>query len=316
MIGAMCGVAVACLLTIANLHFAIAAAGIVMVGVARPAFDIAMQAWFADRVPYGQRGRVYGISELNWSLSLVVVPVAAYLIVWAGWRAPFVFVALMALGGAFVVMKSVNADRPAHGEVSIRLQVDRRLISVLVSVGLFNLAAELIFVVYGQWLEGPLGLSIAGIGMFTLAILGAEFIGAGIVALVSDAFGLRKMWMLGLLATALIYLMFPLVGRSVVGAIAVVVLWIATYEVSYVASVPFISEMSTARDRVLSSVVLSVGVGRAVGAIVAQPLFASGGIGLSAVAAASCTFLGFLILIGIPEHLPRSDLHGMDLSDR
>jgi predicted MFS family arabinose efflux permease len=295
-------VGVACLVVAATDIFLVAAVAMIVVGIARPGLDLATQAWFADRVPYKERGRVYGISELNWSLSLLIVPLAAYLIVLGGWRAPFVLVAAMAAVGAIWIARSIPPDGSETGRGKERLTIDGRLLRVMTCVALFNLAAEVIFVVYGQWLEGSLGLSITGIGAFTLGILVAEFVGAGLVAVISDSFGLKKMWVAGVAASAFMYLLFPLVGGSVLGGLGVVTLWIVSYEVSFVASVPFISEMSQARDKVLSGVFLSVGLGRAVGAALAQPIFATGGIALSGGVAAACAVLALVLLAPVPEH--------------
>jgi predicted MFS family arabinose efflux permease len=295
-------VGIASLMVAATDIFVVAAIAMIVVGIARPGLDLATQAWFADRVPYAERGRVYGISELNWSLSLLIVPLAAYLIVLGDWRAPFLLVAGMAVVGAIWIARTIPPDATDAGRGERRLTIDRRLLRVMSCVALFNLAAEVIFVVYGQWLEESLGLSVAGIGAFTLGILVAEFVGAGLVAAIADSFGLKKMWVAGVAASVLMYLSFPLVGGSVIGGLAVVILWIVSYEVSFVASVPFISEMSQARDKVLSGVFLSVGVGRALGAVLAQPVFATGGIALSGALAAAGALLALLLLAPIPDH--------------
>lgn len=295
-------VGIASLMVAATDIFLVAAIAMIVVGIARPGLDLATQAWFADRVPYTERGRVYGISELNWSLSLLVVPLAAYLIVVGDWRAPFLLVAGMAAVGTIWIARTIPPDSTDAGRGEARLTIDRRLLRVMCCVALFNLAAEVIFVVYGQWLETSLGLSVAGIGAFTLGILVAEFIGAGLVAVVADSFGLKRMWVAAIAASVLMYLSFPFVGGSVIGGLAVVILWIVSYEVSFVASVPFISEMSQARDKVLSGVFLSVGVGRALGAAVAQPVFAAGGIALSGAIAAGCALVSLLLLVPVADH--------------
>ena len=290
-----------CFLTAISDRFVLAAIGILVVGFARPVFDVATQAWFADRVPYAQRGRVFGLGELNWSFSLLVVPIGGYLILVAGWRAAFILVGILCAAGTAAVFRSIAPDHPGR-HVKQKLGLDGSLLRVLSTVALLNLAAEIIFVVYGQWLETSFGLSVAGIGTFTIVILVSEFVGAGLVALVSDSFGLKKMWMLSLAASAVAYLMLSLVGSSLIAALSVVVVWIATYEMSYVASVPFISEMSPARERVLSLVIVSVGVGRAIGASIAQPAYASGGIALSGVLAALAVVIGMALAASVPEH--------------
>src|ERR687896_1979159 len=55
MLVAMLVVTAGVILTAITGTFLVAALGIVMVGFAKPAFDIPMQAWFGDRVPYAER---------------------------------------------------------------------------------------------------------------------------------------------------------------------------------------------------------------------------------------------------------------------
>ncbi|MPZ69868.1 MAG: MFS transporter, partial [Actinobacteria bacterium] len=81
-------VAVGTAITAAAPGLWVAGIGIVLVGLAKPAFDVPMQGWFGDRVPYERRGRVLGITELTWSTALLVtVPVSGFLIAATSWRA-------------------------------------------------------------------------------------------------------------------------------------------------------------------------------------------------------------------------------------
>jgi predicted MFS family arabinose efflux permease len=301
MLLAIGAVAAGCLVTITG-SFVLAAVGIVMVGFAKPAFDLPMQAWFGDRVPYRERGRVFGITELAWATSLIVAaPASGFLIAATDWRAPFVLVAVLAVIGSVAVARGVEPDRP-HEHPDRKLRFDATLRKVIAVVVLFSMASEVPFILYGQWLEGNFGLSVAGIGTFTLAIAAAELTGEGLVVAVSDRIGLKRMWLGGLVISSLAYLSFGLVGSSLGLAVLVVVVWITSFEVTIVASIPFVSELSPARERVLSMVLVSVGAGRAAGALLAQPLFSAGGMTLGAAFSAACAISAALILLTIPDH--------------
>lgn len=302
MLLAMAAVTAGCLLTVTG-SFAFAAVGIVVVGFAKPGFDLPMQAWFGDRVPYRERGRVFGITELTWATALIVaVPASGFLIAATDWRAPFVLVAVLAAAGVLAVGAGVDPDRP-HEHFKRKLHLDEPIRRVIAVVVLFSLAAEIPFIVYGQWLEGSFGLSVAGIGTFTLAIAAAELMGEGLVVAVADRLGLKRMWLGGLVVTAVAYLSFALVGSSLALAVVVVVVWITSFEVTIVAAIPFISELSPARERVFSTVLVSVATGRAVGALLAQPLFAAGGIAGATAASAGCVIIAAVILLGVPDHV-------------
>ena len=290
--------------------FAAAAIGIVVVGFAKTTFDLPMQAWFGDRVPYEERGRVFGITELTWATSLLVAaPASGFLIAATDWRAPFVLIAVLAAVGIVAVMRGLQPDPPRE-HVARSLEFDSSIRRVIAIVVLFIMASEIVFIVYGQWLEADFGLSVAGIGTFTLAIAAAEVMGEGLVAAVSDRVGLKRMWLGGLVVTAFAYLSFGMVGSSLAMAVVVVVVWITAFEVTIVSSIPFVSELSDARERVLSTLLVSIGIGRAAGALVAQPLYSGGGIARGTVVSAACVAVGALLLGGIPDHVMRDARDG------
>jgi MFS transporter, DHA1 family, inner membrane transport protein len=303
MLVAMGGVTLGCALTAASNLFIVAGLGIVLVGFAVPAFGIPMQAWFGDRVPYSERGRVFGITELTWSVSLLaVVPLSGFLIELTSWRAPFVLVGVAAAIGTVAVARGIDSDRPRERtERSLKLTAPR--IRILAIALLFSMAAEIPFVVYAQWLEDSFALSIAGIGTFTIAVVVAEVFGEGLVTLYADRWGLRRMFLGGLLISGLAYLAFSLTGGGLAFATLVVIVWIASFEVTVVAAIPFTSEMTVeARERLLSLFTVMIACGRAMGALAAQPIFAAGGMELVGVVSAACVGLATLLLFGVKEH--------------
>jgi DHA1 family inner membrane transport protein len=299
---AVAAVAIGCALTAASELLVLAGAGMVLVGLAKPAFDIPMQAWFGDRVPYAERGRVFGITELTWPAALVVtVPVSGVLIEATDWRAPFVLTAMLAVIGTVAITRGLAPDQPRE-LVTRRLRLTRASAGALGVALLFTVAAELPFIVYGQWLERAYGLSVAGIGAFTLVIVVAEVVGEGLVTVISDRLGLRRMLLGGLLVSAVAYGSFALTGTSLARATVVVIVWIASFEVTIVAAIPFVSELApAARDRLLSLLAVTIAAGRALGAVMGHPLYSAGGIALVGAVAAVCVILASLLLLRVPE---------------
>lgn len=302
MLWTVAAVAAGCALTASTSVFLIAGAGIVLVGLAKPAFDVAMQAWFGARVAYAQRGRVFGITELTWSVALLLtVPLSGFLIVATSWRAPFVLVTVFAVAGTLAIYKGMESDRPHEIErVALRLTSER--VRVLAVTWLFSIAAEIPFIVYGQWLETSFGLSVAGIGTFTLVVVVAELAGEGLVVAVADRLGLKRMTLAGLVVSGLAYLAFSMIGSSLAVAVIVVAVWIAAFEVTIVAVIPLVSELAAeSRARLLSLLSVVVVGGRAVGAVAAQPLYSRGGFGLVGYASAACVGMAAFMLIGVRE---------------
>ena len=238
MLVAMTAVTLGCVLTASSNIFLVAGLGIVVVGFATPAFGIPMQAWFADRVNYSERGRVFGITELTWSVGLLaVVPLSGFLIERTSWRAPFVLVSIGAAIGTVAIARGIGSDRP-HERVEHSLKLTPPRVRILATALLFSIAAEIPFIVYGQWLEGSFGLSVAGIGTFTIAVVAAELLGEGLVTVYADRWGLRRMFLGGLLVSGLAYLAFSVTGSALALATIVVVIWIASFEVTVVAAIP------------------------------------------------------------------------------
>jgi MFS transporter, DHA1 family, inner membrane transport protein len=286
-----------CLVIAASQNIAVVAAGFLLTGLAKPAFDVPMQAWFGDRVPYRRRGRVLGATELTWALSLLAtVPLSGVLIDAVGWQAPFVFVAVLAAAGGIAVWRLMEPDRPAH-HVRRRLRLTADRVRILGVVLLFSLAAEIVFVVYGAWLEDDLGLSVTAIGLFTLVVAGSELAGEGAVSAFADRVGLRRAIFAGLLGSAVAYGSLGLVGSSLAAAFAVVIAWFIAFEITIVATVPLVSELAVeSRERLLSLMVAMVAGARAIGALAAAPIYAWGGMGASGAAAAACIVVAGLLL--------------------
>ncbi len=280
----------------------LAAFGFLLAGAAKPAFDVPMQGWFGERVPYRQRGRVIGITELTWALSLLAtVPLAGVLIPRLGWQSAFAVVAALALVGLVAVGTLLPADRPTlRTRRPLRLNPER--VRVLAVVFVYTVAAELMFVVYGAWLEDDLGLSVTAIGLFTIVVVVSELTGEGGVAAFADRLGAKRTILLGLLASGLAYASLGAVGGSVALAIVAVVVWFVGFEVTIVATIPLVSELAAeSRDRLLSLMVSTMAMARGSGALLGPPLYDLGGIAASGLAAAALVAISALLLRGVTE---------------
>lgn len=301
MVGGLATTLAGCLLIVGAPAVGLAAAGIILCGLAKPMFDVPMQGWFGARVPYARRGRVLGLTELTWALALLLTVPAGALIAVTDWRAPFVLVAALAAGGLLVLTRLVAADRPA-AHVRRPLRLSRVHLAVLAVVLLFRFALELVFLSYGRWLETDFGLSVAAIGLFTLAVVASELAGEGAVAAFADRAGLRRSIFVGLLCCAAAYVALGAVGGSLVAAIAVVVVWFVAAEITIVAIIPFVSELAVeSRDRLLSLMVMTNAAAAALAALVAAPLFLSTGMAGAGLVAAACVLGAAVLLLGVPS---------------
>ena len=299
MVAACASTAAGCLVLAGANGVVAAAVGLVLAGLAKPAFDIPMQGWFGARVPYERRGRVLGTTELTWALSLLLALPAGFLIAATSWRAPFLLVAVLAAGGALVVVRLMAGDRPTH-RVRQRLQWSPSLRRILLVVLGFRIASELLFVVYGSWLEVDFGLSVAAIGVFTVIVVGGELIGEGAVAVFADRVGLKRSIMIGLIGSGVVYAALGAVGGALWAAVLAVVAWFILFEITIVATIPFVTGLAgEARERALALVAtVSVGAG-GLAAIAGPQLFRVGGMALCGLVAAASVAAAAIVLAGV-----------------
>lgn len=310
MLGGLTTTTLGCLLVVGAPTFAVAATGIVLCGLAKPAFDVPMQGWFGARVPYARRGRVLGATELTWALALAVTVPAGALIAVTDWRAPFVLVAALAVAGLVVVIRLISADRPP-ARVRRPLRLARVHLIVLGVVLAFRVALEVVFLSYGRWLENDVGLTVAAIGLFTLVVVTAELAGEGVVVAAADRIGLRRCIFVGLFCSAIAYLALGFVGSSLGAAVAVVVVWFVASEITIVATIPFVSELAVdSRDRLLSLMVMTNAAATALGALVAPPVFAAAGMRGAGMVAAACVLGAAVLLRFVPSPATGSFAHG------
>ena len=77
---------------------AIAAAGIVLLGLSDAIITPLMQAYVSEQAPAAMRGRALAVVEYSWAISgIVMVSLIGWLIEFAGWQVPFRVLSLAAL---------------------------------------------------------------------------------------------------------------------------------------------------------------------------------------------------------------------------
>ncbi len=247
-------------------------------------YDPSMQAYLGDRVSYKRRGRVLAITELSWSLSFLVgVPVMGFLIGRYGWQAPFPVLTLLGIMAFGVLAWMIPMDevksRQAEG---FRNNVSKVLSNPPVLAGLlmalfFSSANEAINLVFGIWLESSFGLIIAGLGAAAAAIGISELAGESLAAAITDWLGKPRAINIGIGLNCLAVLLLPALGSSMAGALFGLFLFYLTFEFALVSSVPLMTEvLPSARATVMAFTTASVSLGRALGALIASPLYLYG----------------------------------------
>ncbi len=247
-------------------------------------FDPSMQAYLGDRVPYERRGRVIAITEYGWSISFIVgIPLMGFLIARGGWIAPFPLLALLGVIAFLLLMWMLPKD-PAPDPVAPKFWANlRALLSyspalLALSVGLLiSVANEVVNLVFGVWMEDSFGLKIAALGAAAAVIGLSELSGETLSVGLTDRLGKTVAVGLGLLLNSLAALALPFLGANLTGALVGLFLFYITFEFTIVSIIPLMTEiMPSARATLMAAGVAAHSLGRALGAMLATPLYTWG----------------------------------------
>ncbi len=267
--------AVGAAVTAATGVFIGALVGFILLGLGKPSFDAAAQAYIADRTPYEKRARYMSILELTWAGGLLVgAPLAGWLIDGYGWEAPFWFVAVLFGLALLATPRVLEEDAPHAANRHTSLRLRRPHWSLLATALLFAFAAETTFIVFGAWLEDGFDLSLAALGLASTSIAVAELIGEGSVLAFADRIGKLRMVRWGLGASAVGYAALAPASTSLALGLATLAVTFIAFEITIVAAIPLASEVSPgARSRYLALLMVALGIGRGIGDVLGPVLF-------------------------------------------
>lgn len=274
-----------------------------LAGLAKVIFDPALQAYIGERVPYARRGLAIGLTEFSWAGStLVVVPLIGWLMERWGWRAPFFLLGGGGLLGLLVVgwllPSEPRCTATARRGVGFReawqtLRGNRGALGAVLFAFLLAMANDLLFVVYGPWLEQTFALSTVALGASTTVIGVAELVGEGTTAALADRLGLKGAVIGGGMLAALSYLLLPLVGHTLPLALGGLFLVFLAFEFMMVSMISLLTELVPgARATMLAAALAAAGLGRVCGSLLGGPLWLTGGLWATGLLAAALSGLG------------------------
>jgi predicted MFS family arabinose efflux permease len=203
---------------------------------------------------------------------------------------------------------ALDPDSEAARSDRTRVAWHRSAAALIAVVGLFNFAAESMFVVYGAWLEDGFGLSLVALGVTAVVIGLAELGGEGATFAFTDRIGKRRAVAIGLLIAAAGYLMVGVAQAQLVAGMVALAVGIGGFEFTIVSSIPLATEMAPmARTRYLAWSIVATSIGRASGAAIGPVLFEASGVGANAVLAAGANLVGLVVLVLYVHESPTSD---------
>jgi predicted MFS family arabinose efflux permease len=272
-------------------------------------FDPSMQAYLGDKVPYARRGLVIATTELGWSFAFILgVPLMGFLIARGTWKAPLPVLAVAGIALFLLLAWNLPGDPQPDGRHpgiwrNLQKVVVSPLALVSLSIGLtVSISNEMVNLVFGVWMEDAFGLQIAALGAASAVIGLSELGGEGLTAILADRLGKLRAVGLGIAASITAALLLPVLGGSLPGALVGLFIFYITFEFTLVSSIPLMTEiLPEARATLMSVNVATHSLGRAVGAMMAVPVYKYG-ILASCAAAVAFDIAGLLALIWLSRH--------------
>jgi predicted MFS family arabinose efflux permease len=247
------------------------------------------------------------VIEFSWAGSLLLgIPLVALLISHLGWRSPFFMLGGAGLvGGASILILFPKGHRQQEAGAVAELLEAWRILSResaaqwALIFGLLIGAANLnLFVVYGIWLEQSFGLSVVALGATGLVIGIAELLGESITALASDRLGLKRAVIMGTVLLVLSYCLLPWTGKNLSLTLLGLFMVFISFEFVVVTFLSLATEiLPEARATMISALIVTSSLGRAIGASGGAILWHEGGLTATSSVSAVVTALGLVCLV-------------------
>lgn len=290
---ALVGVGLGAILAAAAPNLAVFTLGIILLGGAKVAYDVALGAWIADHVPWNRRSAVVGFTETSWALGMLVGVSSLGLITAAlDWRYAYAFGALAVLILAWQVSNRLPIDDDTshhHAEAVVGEHGVLQPGSWLAIASCFTLmgAIQCIFVTFGPFLEDTFGFSEAGLAAMGFSLGIVELAASTSSARFTDVWGKQRSVARGAALMVPAALVIAAFGNGLVPAIIGLAVVILGFEFAIVSLLPIGTQLVPGRRGRGMGLLLGAGtLGRAAVSLAATRLYDQNGIDPAAIGAA------------------------------
>lgn len=278
-------------------NLAVLCVGLTLLNLLKSCFDLGMAAWIADRVPYERRGRVVGLTETSWALSLLVgVSLLGLVTAVSTWRVACV------VGGVFIAACALWLDsriRSAGGVTRSQRHAESprgkmTLRAWLVPLSMFGMmgAAQCLFVTFGAWLADDFSFGASGIAAVGFALGIGELVSSTSSARLTDRIGKERSVVLGAAVMVPSAAVLAAFDASLVVGLAGLAIFIVGFEYGVVSMLPLATDLVESAPGKGFGLVIGAGTfGRGVLTFVATVLYESIGISGAALAGIVCAVL-------------------------
>jgi MFS transporter, DHA1 family, inner membrane transport protein len=263
--------------------------GMFILSSSKVLFDTSLIVWVNDHVPYERRGRIVGIIETSWALSLFI-GVAAMGIATAvfSWRIGFLLGAVaMAVTGILIATGLPRHEAHAPVQTKQRGKLPRNSIFIFISAFFLMGASQCVGITFGPWFEDDFGFTSFGL-IVIVVVLGIFELASSIgSSRVTDVWGKEKSVMRGVLAMVFAGLLMTIGYKFAPLAIPMLILYIAGFEFALVSMLPIAANLVPSAGGIGLGLTVGAGtLGRAIFSSVATSLY--DGVGPLGPAIAAC----------------------------
>jgi len=188
MVAGLVGVAVGTTLAAASQGMVMFVVALVILSQSKVMYDLGLNSWVSDHVPYESLSRVMGFTETSWALGLLLgVSTMGLVTGVSGWRVGYLTGAVVVMLMAGVVgrrlpnephVRELAARQEAHASAATTRRIGSYGWLIVFATATLMAASQSLFVTFGSWLEDVFS--------FTPAMLSALAFGLGFGELFSS----------------------------------------------------------------------------------------------------------------------------------
>lgn len=251
-----------------------------MLSASKVLFDTSLIVWVNDHVPYEKRGRIVGIIETSWALSLFIgVALMGLATALVSWRLGFLVGAgALVVTGALITTGLPRDDAHAPVHTHGKGKIPARAWLIFASSFLLMGASQCVSITFGPWFEDEFRFTSAGLIAIVIVLGVFELVSSVSSSRVTDVWGKETSVRRGVLLMVVSGVAMCVGTTSAALAVPMLVLFITGFEFALVSMLPLAANLVPTAGGIGLGLTVGAGTcGRAVFSSVATRLYDSTG---------------------------------------
>lgn len=241
-------------------------------------FDTSLIVWVNDHVAYERRGRIVGVIETSWALSLFIgVAIMGLATSIVSWRAGFIVgAAALTISGIVIVSGLPRHEAHAPSHHTTRAQIPARAWLIFSCSFLLMGATQCVGITFGPWFEDEFGFSSAGIIAIVIVMGVFELVSSVSSSRVTDVWGKEISVRRGVMLMVVAGVAMCVGHQLSVIAIPTLIIFIAGFEFALVSMLPLAANLVPTASGIGLGLTVGAGTcGRAVFSSIATSMYDS-----------------------------------------